>query len=92
MEATTWLDRQQEQCREAPATGAGAALPLVLWAVVLLGTGGGAVIREVPLWAYAMFAASPALLLGFGLAARALIASIRRGSARRRACRAAGLP
>jgi hypothetical protein len=74
MEATTWLDRQQDrECAGRDGAGAaGAALPLLLWAVVLIGTSGAAAIGEVPLWAYALLIAAPAALLGLGLACRSL--------------------
>jgi hypothetical protein len=75
MEATTWLDRQQdrESAGWSGAGAAGAALPLLLWAVVLLGTSGAAAIGEVPLWAYALLIAAPAALLGLALALRSLL-------------------
>jgi hypothetical protein len=81
MEATTWLDRQQDLAADAPASGAGAALPLVLWAIVLLATGGATALEQVPFWAFAALIASPALLLVLGLYARDLIAGL---AARRR--------
>jgi len=38
MEATTWLDRQLEQTEERRLFDAGAALPLILWTALLIGT------------------------------------------------------
>ena len=88
MDAVTWLDRQQERADARPATGAGAgaALPLVLWAIVLLGTSGATALEQVPLWAYALLVASPLGLLGLVLAARGAVAALLRRRTRRHAC------
>lgn len=71
MEGMTWLDRQQEGAGDVPSAWAGALLPLVLWAIVLLSAGGASVLAHAPLWAYALVIASPALLLDLVLAGSA---------------------
>ncbi len=86
MEATTWLDRQQEHEADGYPAGAGAALPLILWAVVLIGTGGATALREVPLWAYVLTVASPAILLVLALTVRSAAATLGARTPRRRPC------
>ena len=88
MDANTWLDRQLEQSDDprSGGTGAGAALPLVLWAIVLIGTGGATAVGQVPLWAYVLLVASPLLLLALVLGARRTIASLLERRPRRSAC------
>jgi hypothetical protein len=65
-------------------TGAGAALPLVLWVVALLGTSGATALQQVPLWAFALLILSPALLLLAALFLRSLAAAMIAGLRQRR--------
>jgi hypothetical protein len=75
------LTREERAGTEAAGTGAGAALPLVLWAVFILGASGAAAADELPFWLCVLVVASPSVLLIFGLWVRDLIAGMPAASA-----------
>ena len=54
----------------AAASASGAALPLVLWVVVLLGASGATLVERLPFWGFALLVVSPVLVLALALALR----------------------
>ncbi|HZF94803.1 MAG TPA: hypothetical protein VEZ20_08005 [Allosphingosinicella sp.] len=75
MDMIEWHLAQEERARpDAAGTGAGAALPLVLWVVVILGASGAAAVEQLPFWLCVLVVASPSVLLILGLWLRDLIA------------------
>jgi hypothetical protein len=68
------LAREERVETNAAGTGAGAALPLVLWAVVILGASGLTAADQLPFWLCVLVVASPSALLILGLWIRDLIA------------------
>lgn len=73
----TRLLRAEERRNETrTGTGAGAALPLVHWAVVILGASGATVMDRVPFWLCVLVIASPSALLVLSLWLRDAIAGL----------------
>ena len=72
-----WQVAREERAQgTAAGTGAGAALPLVLWAIVILGASGATAVDRLPFWLCVLVIASPSALLILGLWLRDLIAGI----------------
>jgi hypothetical protein len=71
-----WQLAREERARTKAAgtTGAGAALPLVLWVIVILGASGATAADQLPFWLCVLVVASPSALLILGLWLRDLIA------------------
>jgi hypothetical protein len=72
---TEWqLAREERAETKAAGTGAGAALPLVLWAIVILFASGATAADQLPFWLCLLVVASPSVLLILGLWVRDLVA------------------
>jgi hypothetical protein len=72
-----WQLAREERAEKKPAgTGAGAALPLVLWVIVILGASGATAVDQLPFWLCVLVVASPSLLLILGLWIRDLLAGV----------------
>jgi hypothetical protein len=80
------LAREERAQAKAAGTGAGAALPLVLWAVVILGASGATAADRLPFWLCVLVVASPSALLILGLWLRDLVAGAAAGGARESRC------
>ena len=75
MDMIEWqLAREERAEPRAAGTGAGAALPLVLWVVVILGASGATAADRLPFWLCVLVVASPSALLILGLWLRDLLA------------------
>ena len=87
MDLIEWqLAREERAPTKAAGTGAGAALPLVLWVIVILGASGATAIDQLPFWLCLLVVASPSALLIGGLWLRDLVAALTRRGDRESHC------
>ncbi len=87
MDMIEWqLAREERAEIQAAGTGAGAALPLVLWVIMILGASGATAVDRLPFWLCLLVIASPSALLILGLWLTDAIAGAGRGARRESRC------
>lgn len=80
------LAREERAEMKTAGTGAGAALPLVLWAIVILFASGATAADQLPFWLCLLVVASPSALLILGLWVRDLVAGVPAARGRESVC------
>lgn len=87
MDMIEWqLAREERAQTQAAGTGAGAALPLVLWVIMILGASGATAVDRLPFWMCLLVIASPSALLILGLWLKDALASLNKGGRRESRC------
>lgn len=87
MDMIEWqLAREERAQTQAAGNGAGAALPLVLWVIMILGASGATAVDRLPFWMCLLVIASPSALLILGLWLKDALAGLGKGGRRESRC------